>query len=704
MLLSNLAPTTADNTVVTVEDTSHTFELADFPFADGDGDGLTQVQVTGVESAGALELSGAGVTLGQVITAAELTAGDLTYLPASDANGVGYDSFQFRVHDGTEYSAAVSTLDVVDATFDADAGGFAYADDTFGTNNPGYADGTYEAAGGFAGGGLRVLLGPGNTNSETSGGWSEGFNVASEGIVRVSLRHRMLMGEGFESNEYGEALLDVDGALYGSAVNNSLSHVVGDGNGGGTDDTGWLYDEFDIVMGVGNHTITVGAYNNRATFTDEWLELFVDDVAVTYLTYNTMTVDVTPANDAPVNAVPGSQTTPQNTGLVFSTANGNAISVSDLDAGNNDLEVTLTADNGTITLSTFDIGLDLQVNSTTVDAQTAPAIATADDGSYVVVWQSMDQDNPDGKEGIYGQRYDASGTSVGGEFQVNTTTVDAQKAPAIAMADDGSFVVVWQSKDQDDPDGKEGIYGQRYDAGGTQVGGEFLINTATVQAQTAPAIAMADDGSFVVVWQSKDQDNADGKEGIYGQRYDAGGTQVGGEFLINTTTVEAQMAPAIAVADDGSFVVVWQSKDQDNPDGKEGIYGQRYDAGGTTVGGEFLINTTTAEAQMAPAIAMADDGSFVVVWQSKDQDNPDGKEGIYGRRYDAGGGRHLWPAVRCRRDEGGRRVPDQYHHGRSPEDPGDRHGRRRQLPGGLARQGSRQSGREGGRLRKKLQV
>src|SRR3712207_7864502 len=51
-------------------------------------------------------------------------------------------------------------------------------------------------------------------------------------------------------------------------------------------------------------------------------------------------------NDAPVNSVPGAQTTGRNTPLVFSAANSNAFSVADVDAGS--VKLTLTATNGTL--------------------------------------------------------------------------------------------------------------------------------------------------------------------------------------------------------------------------------------------------------------------------------------------------------------------------------------------------------------------
>jgi CSLREA domain-containing protein len=65
----------------------------------------------------------------------------------------------------------------------------------------------------------------------------------------------------------------------------------------------------------------------------------------------TISINVTAVNDPPLNTVPASQATDQNTTLVFSSANANAISVADVDAGTDPLRVTLTATNGTLTLA-----------------------------------------------------------------------------------------------------------------------------------------------------------------------------------------------------------------------------------------------------------------------------------------------------------------------------------------------------------------
>ena len=101
----NDAPSGADHTVTTNEDTAYTFTLADFPYSDIDGDSLTKVQITALPTHGSLQLSGVDVTLDQEIAAAAIAAGNLKFTPAANANGTSYDTFQFKVHDGTAYSA-----------------------------------------------------------------------------------------------------------------------------------------------------------------------------------------------------------------------------------------------------------------------------------------------------------------------------------------------------------------------------------------------------------------------------------------------------------------------------------------------------------------------------------------------------------------------------------------------------------------------
>ena len=121
-------------------------------------------------------------------------------------------------------------------------------------------------------------------------------------------------------------------------------------------------------------------------------------------------------------------------------------------------------------------------------------------------------------------------------------------------------------------------------------------------------MAMDADGDFVVAWQSNLQDGSG--NGIFAQRYNAAGVAQGVEFRVNTTTANSQILPDIALDADGDFVIAWTSYGQDGSG--NGIFAQRYNAAGVAQGIEFRVNTTTANFQVSPDIAMDADGDFVV--------------------------------------------------------------------------------------------
>ena len=66
-----------------------------------------------------------------------------------------------------------------------------------------------------------------------------------------------------------------------------------------------------------------------------------------------VTLAVTAVNDAPVNTVPAAQSVDQDASLVFSSGNGNLISIADVDAGGGTVRVTLTGSNGLVTLASL---------------------------------------------------------------------------------------------------------------------------------------------------------------------------------------------------------------------------------------------------------------------------------------------------------------------------------------------------------------
>jgi uncharacterized delta-60 repeat protein len=113
---SNDAPTGTDKLVATNEDTAYTLSAADFGFGDVDvGDSLGAVRIDSLPWAGSLTLGGTTLTAGQVIVAAGL--GSLVFTPVDNANGANYASFNFSVKDQNgAFAASPNTL-----TFDVAA-------------------------------------------------------------------------------------------------------------------------------------------------------------------------------------------------------------------------------------------------------------------------------------------------------------------------------------------------------------------------------------------------------------------------------------------------------------------------------------------------------------------------------------------------------------------------------------------------------
>ncbi|MEL7361922.1 MAG: T9SS type A sorting domain-containing protein [Bacteroidota bacterium] len=270
-------------------------------------------------------------------------------------------------------------------------------------------------------------------------------------------------------------------------------------------------------------------------------------------------------------------------------------------------------------------GEEFQVNTATQGFQAEPAIAMAGDGAFVVVWSSEFQDGD--SFGAYAQRYAADGAPQGEEFQVNTTTADIQFAYSVGVDAAGGFVIAWQGN----VDESQNVYVRRYGADGTPLSEEVQVNTVSAADPVRASLGVAPGGDFVVAWQSEGQDG-DGF-GIFARRYGADGAPLGEEFQVNTTTAGDQARPSVGVDADGTALVVW---DSDGLDGSgTGIVARRFAADGTPLGDEFQVNTFTEDDQVEADVDVSADGSAVVVWQSQGQDGSG--TGIYAQRYAADG-------------------------------------------------------------------
>ena len=268
----------------------------------------------------------------------------------------------------------------------------------------------------------------------------------------------------------------------------------------------------------------------------------------------------------------------------------------------------------------FTPGPEFQVNTSTQDAQLNSAVTALSDGGFVVVWMSLGH-------GVYAQRYDSTGDPVEQEFRVNTTTNTVQDLPAVVGLANGGYVITWQGHSTLLQQSDE-VFARLYDPSGNAVGSEFLVNSYVQNLQDQSSVTALASGGFVVTWTS--QQGATGND-VFAKIYGADGVPVTGDVRVNTSLTADQQVSSVASLPDGGFVVVWVS----SASGTNDIYGQRFDSGGNAVGVEFQVSEYTTGTQTDPSVANLAGGGFLVAWASDGQDGD--RFGVYARLYAADG-------------------------------------------------------------------
>lgn len=239
-----------------------------------------------------------------------------------------------------------------------------------------------------------------------------------------------------------------------------------------------------------------------------------------------------------------------------------------------------------------------------------PAVSMNGDGSFVAAWVGSTFGAGSEFARVLGQRFATDGAPVGAEFQVNTLTTNNQWFPAVAVLPGGGFIVAFGSfaSAGTDTDGQS-VQARLYDANGTPLGAEFQVNTFTPEAQTFPEVAVDAFGGFVIAWHSTfSSADINGGE-IRARRFAAAGAiPLGDDFQINTYTTGHQQFPDVAMDPNGGFVVAWENVDVMLP-----VQARRYDSSGTPLGDQF---TVSPDGGAPPHVAMDAASRFIAVFET----------------------------------------------------------------------------------------
>jgi hypothetical protein len=127
----------------------------------------------------------------------------------------------------------------------------------------------------------------------------------------------------------------------------------------------------------------------------------------------------------------------------------------------------------------------------------SPAVAAAADGTYMITWCAKNLTDLSSSWDIYERSF--TGNAGGSVYLVNTYTYGDQYNPRICVIGK-NYLIVWTSLGQDGS--REGVYGQFVNEGDVLVGGEFQVNTTTLGQQMEPSVASDGAEQFLAVWTS----------------------------------------------------------------------------------------------------------------------------------------------------------------------------------------------------------
>lgn len=295
---------------------------------------------------------------------------------------------------------------------------------------------------------------------------------------------------------------------------------------------------------------------------------------------------------------------------------------------------------------------DLRVNLDTGDAHRFPHLATNPSGEFVVTWVSA---HPSGDgSSLFAVRFNANGTPATGEILVSDHAQDLAANSALALMDDGSFVVVFPKLDgatstlaarwyapNGDPEGSDVLVtrnGSPSFSVSTQGDGGFVVawegNTPSAWTRvfgsdhssgpetlidprgTDPVVAVGPQGGFVVAWKSG---------GIVARRFTALGTPAGRRFVVDSGLTGGGAANTLHIGkqDDGSFLILWGTGPV--------VFGRRYNSDATPIGGLLRLQAGTGYDA-----AIGGKGNFVLVWEVPDS-GTEGGTNVFARRFGADG-------------------------------------------------------------------
>jgi len=238
----------------------------------------------------------------------------------------------------------------------------------------------------------------------------------------------------------------------------------------------------------------------------------------------------------------------------------------------------------------------------------SPDVTFFTDSTYMVVWTGEGTLTPR-FDGVYGQLATTSGKFIGNNQQFSDHAmhgVDHGEVRVLRIFPGEDFIVIWM----DDSLGSREVFARLFLADGTPRGPSFLVSDGMESSFPLFDVARDPDGGFAVVWNVKE----DTTWQVRWRRFQADGTPRGVSEKVNDSsdTEFSSSPPNITFDSEGKSVVAWVQREN----GLWKIMAQRFLAGGTPLGNNFMVSSEEPSLDQFSASVVLHNGKMITAWDT----------------------------------------------------------------------------------------
>jgi hypothetical protein len=237
--LNDNAPVVAPSTVTTDEDVPYLFNTQDFHSTDADGDEIVKIRIETLPEKGALEYFDGNdwiaVNAGNEINVSDIEAGKLRFVPAQNASGDSYATFDFKAFDGEHWSEDIAgvTISVAPVADGPDLSVTLGKDLLIDTSN------VTETGGGFV---VKAYRADGSEGEISKNNNPSGFGVVGNDATGASSE----LGYNYDLGSSEKLVVSFDGLVTSAEV--SLAWL------NSKETAAWTFMKGGEVVGGGTHT------------------------------------------------------------------------------------------------------------------------------------------------------------------------------------------------------------------------------------------------------------------------------------------------------------------------------------------------------------------------------------------------------------------------------------------------------------------